>query len=1448
MANRPQGNYGQQREVLTQQRTGFAPSLVRYANLAPQDVTEWSAAAGTATITTGISAPDSTTDAASLSTVAPPTNYRRIYDTERTIAVGDWLIAGVWVKASALSQGASQLPGTMQGYAAAALRVIDDTEGYGFDLDGLNYRELTATDTADTRWEWIATNVKIESAPSGNTANVVLDLNCDDEHAVSFYAPLLWHVPADELTDDDIDDLMRGLYSVPDGAEAGIVATLKGQSFQSKIRDAGGQVFNIKAFGAIGDAETNDTGAVRLAVAAANPGDTIHLPDGVFRLTEQLVIDQRINIKGEGAGSILFLDLDTSTDGVVIDGSGGAGTYTDNISYRDFAVLGGASACRNAVVFRNVTHADVSNVHVAAGTASTGYGVVIEGCLISTWQLTVNSFMNYPYTATAPSNGILVIGSALNPSNANLFLYPAVAINNTSGESFFIDGSTGVTGTTNNWILGGNIEGGALNGLHLKNNNYFSIQSIHLENTSGSGDFNRVRTIIENCSHGYIGPGVGMTGVQLINTADTTIDGIIADDVVIDEDCERIRVGRIQYNVTGLGGFHDSGVNTTYMGDLQVPGVTSSFLTGRGATGSQTNLVRNGGAEFWNGGTCIDWGTESAGLTKTGTGLGDTRKLFGDYAVKTTSGTQYVFVSLRSPEIEMVAGRTITASVWVYVPSGQATPPELSLELWIDGGAGVLGGQATDVEDEWVQLCTTFYVPDSATALQVTVHNSATAGAGYFYVDGVSAVFGRTAPYAEATRLPHALGLTLNNGTYKTNFRPSSSQAADINYTLPPTDGGSGQALIADGSGGLDWGTVATLSGTTNYYPLFNSSTTITTSGSLLQNFSGSLIVGGHILFTDNTHDIGVSSDNRPRNVYVATALTTPRMYLGGGGPSVIGGSGDPEGAETAEPGSIYLRTNGTWYKKDSGSGNTGWALQGSGGSGDVVGPGSATDNALARFDSTTGKLIQNSGLTLSDLTTNTYTQAVVAPTVAGTSTAGIHFVSRASDAVAGNVTNGAAAGGDNSVIAGDAKRLNTGDANGGNVYLTQGAGIGSGTDGQIVIGRNGTGAVPAIAWAGALNSGISNFSSGIQFTYAGSNNAAITANGLKNSSNGRVAWSSDTTTFGTEDLSIWRHAANVARIGGDNTGAVAGKLFVSRSDKTHVGWFTVDGDTANTNAVADVGAIGLDSTGTAAAGLGAQLQLTLESSSTNQQQAAGMTWVWTTATHASRTADLYFSTVNNASVSESFRIVGGGAFRSASIADPGSPTNGDVWNSSARNCYSVRQSGQTEDFSTTMWRSSGQSSFDTTSSATSVIADTGVGTKTVAADRLKVGNQIRITAGGVYGTKASSAGTFTLRVRTGGVTMLTSVFTLPDGVTDQVWSLEAVGALNTTGSSGVIYWRLTWLMTDSSGIAYMTNYTVNSTTINTTTSRALDVTGQFSVSDADNFFQTDVATIEMLS
>lgn len=69
------------------------------------------------------------------------------------------------------------------------------------------------------------------------------------------------------------------------------------------------------------------------------------------------------------------------------------------------------------------------------------------------------------------------------------------------------------------------------------------------------------------------------------------------------------------------------------------------------------------------------------------------------------------------------------------------------------------------------------------------------------------------------------------------------------------------------------------------------------------------------------------------------------------------GGVGLPD--QTGNSGK-FLTTNGTELS---------WATAGGGGggSGDVTGPASATDNAIARFDATTGKLIQNSAVTIDD-------------------------------------------------------------------------------------------------------------------------------------------------------------------------------------------------------------------------------------------------------------------------------------------------------------------------------------------------------------------------------------------------------------------------------------------------------------------------------------------------
>ena len=96
----------------------------------------------------------------------------------------------------------------------------------------------------------------------------------------------------------------------------------------------------------------------------------------------------------------------------------------------------------------------------------------------------------------------------------------------------------------------------------------------------------------------------------------------------------------------------------------------------------------------------------------------------------------------------------------------------------------------------------------------------------------------------------------------------------------------------------------------------------------------------------------------------------TSGLVVGASGPKVLSGSGSPEGAVTAPVGSVFMRTDGgadtVAYWKTSGTGNSGWTAVDTG-TGDVVGPASASDNAVARFDGTTGKLVQNSGVIVDD-------------------------------------------------------------------------------------------------------------------------------------------------------------------------------------------------------------------------------------------------------------------------------------------------------------------------------------------------------------------------------------------------------------------------------------------------------------------------------------------------
>ena len=106
--------------------------------------------------------------------------------------------------------------------------------------------------------------------------------------------------------------------------------------------------------------------------------------------------------------------------------------------------------------------------------------------------------------------------------------------------------------------------------------------------------------------------------------------------------------------------------------------------------------------------------------------------------------------------------------------------------------------------------------------------------------------------------------------------------------------------------------------------------------------------------------DPTVSDDSVTTSKIQDNAVTGPKIAM----------TSDAAGDILTYTGTDYVRLGigsvGQALKVASGGTAVEWATDASG-TGDVVGPGSSTDDALAKFDTTTGKLLQNSNATLTD-------------------------------------------------------------------------------------------------------------------------------------------------------------------------------------------------------------------------------------------------------------------------------------------------------------------------------------------------------------------------------------------------------------------------------------------------------------------------------------------------
>lgn len=140
-----------------------------------------------------------------------------------------------------------------------------------------------------------------------------------------------------------------------------------------------------------------------------------------------------------------------------------------------------------------------------------------------------------------------------------------------------------------------------------------------------------------------------------------------------------------------------------------------------------------------------------------------------------------------------------------------------------------------------------------------------------------------------------------------------------------------------------------------------------------------------------------------------------------------------------------------------------------------------------------------------------------------------------------------------------------------------------------------------------------------------------------------------------------------------------------------------------------------------------------------------------------------------------------------------------------------------------------------------------GNGSLTIPANFLRVGKTLRLKLRGYWSNATVSPGNMTFNFKLGGTTIITtSAFALVGTLTNTAWEIEVEVVCLTAGSSGTIFAQGRFLAMAASLATTMVGMVATaSTTINTTTTQALDLTATWSSANASNTITQTNATLE---
>lgn len=225
-------------------RRAFSPRAVPFVNLASTIPANWTLS-GSGTITTGITAPDGTTNAGRLTAASGAVAFSFYTLNNTPVTIGDTYIWGLWQRSATTPGAGLQGPGTFilngNGFGAN-----DQCSTWNGGIATSSALALFRQTTGDGQWIWHSGICKVISNPAnaGLNLNVVLF----SPQIVDAFGPVVIKVPNGTASDNELFELATNLASFPDTASVGDVTMMRGQRFSMSTP---GNNFFIKHVGTL---------------------------------------------------------------------------------------------------------------------------------------------------------------------------------------------------------------------------------------------------------------------------------------------------------------------------------------------------------------------------------------------------------------------------------------------------------------------------------------------------------------------------------------------------------------------------------------------------------------------------------------------------------------------------------------------------------------------------------------------------------------------------------------------------------------------------------------------------------------------------------------------------------------------------------------------------------------------------------------------------------------------------------------------------------------------------------------------------------------------------------------------------------------------------------------------------------------------------------------------